>query len=664
MLCVNRTTGTGTSRWAAAGVALGIAAAAALVLAVVGPREAGHPAAAPAVEPDTPVRPAPAPDRLAAGCGSCHGAIAAAYRDHGMFRTVGRAHGVTTGTVTNPASKVRYDLTVTGDAAWLTATAPDGGIRRQRIVGRVGAGIFDTSWIATEVDTASGVATGRLFFAPVETVTGKGLQLSPFELHPRSAGLDMPATRDCFTCHTLDRVDGGTPRFPAHQLGADLFDSIGPLGCSACHGDAREHAAMMSGSQALGTRQAAVAGGLGVARLGRLTPGQQRDVCARCHLQGDARIDLVNGAPDRARPLAGQIPVLVPAAAQAGFRFVGQLERLALSACFRSSPAMTCTTCHNPHAGVRAQGVESFDRACIACHNPPPAHTGTHEGRSTPLTPAQVTGDAARSAAGCVDCHVRRSQPFDLPHVRTADHFIRRRIERPQHDVPHRQFAAREGALVLYDDGRLRAALGTAAGRRWADGVTAMGLLTMGRFAEAARLLASFPPPGSAAAREASAPEGFAPLETSAAFHTVRGYVLMAGGRMEEAARALSDAIAIDPNAADARMARARLSLDRGDVRGAGIDTEAVIRAFPQAEQPWDLRIEIAQRTGRPDLALSAADASTRLWPSNPRTWTIVAALAAGRGQSDRARQALERARTLSPSVVSNSRQPAVGNRP
>jgi hypothetical protein len=112
---------------------------------------------------------------------------------------------------------------------------------------------------------------------------------------------------------------------------------------------------------------------------------------------------------------------------------------------------------------VRAQGVESFDRACVACHEKLGPHTS--------LSVEHVTGEAARSERGCVDCHVRRSQPFDLPHVRTADHFIRRRIERPQHDIPHRQFAAREAGLTIFD-----------AGRRWSAGVMAMGLLTMGRF--------------------------------------------------------------------------------------------------------------------------------------------------------------------------------------
>jgi Tfp pilus assembly protein PilF len=125
--------------------------------------------------------------------------------------------------------------------------------------------------------------------------------------------------------------------------------------------------------------------------------------------------------------------------------------------------------------------------------------------------------------------------------------------------------------------------------------------------------------------------------------------VLMGSGKIEAATRAFSDAIAIDPGAADARMARARLRLDAGDVKGAGLDTEAVIKTYPLAEQPWDLRIEIARRMGRVDLALSAADASTRLWPFNPRTWALVAELAEQSGQTDRARQARERSLALGP---------------
>jgi hypothetical protein len=539
---------------------------------------------------------------------------------------------VASASVTNRITGTRYDVSTDVHGPTLTATAADGGTRRQRIVGRIGAGIFDTSWVGAEVDSASGVTSERLFFAPVETVTGHGLQLSPFELHAGSPGMDQALTNECLTCHTTD-----TPRpppFPANDLGSDAFARLSPLTCSACHGDVDRHLEIMNARTRGDGPQ-----GLGIARLARLAPGTQRDICARCHLQGDVRLELVAGAPSWDHPLAAQIPVVVPRRAEADFRFVGQLERLALSACFRNTPAMTCSTCHDPHTGASSQGVEKFDAACRNCHeNAQAQHT----------TLPQPTGS-------CVECHVRRSQPFDLPHVRTADHFIRPRIEPPALDVPHRQFSDQNGEVDLFDDGRLAAALKTKEGRRWRAGVLAMSLLAFGRFRESARFFEGFPAPGSEGARQPFAPPGFAPLETAAAFHTARGFALIGARRLDAARAAFSDAIAVDPRSAPARLARARMSLDAGDIRAAMIDTQAVIDTYPRAEQPWDLRIEIAQRVGRPDLALTAAEASTRLWPSNARAWLALSTFAAQRGDADRARRAAERARTLAPSLASSS---------
>jgi len=121
-------------------------------------------------------------------CAACHAAVVDRYLEHGMSRSIGPAEGVTAGTVTNPSSRIRYEVSAPPAGPLLTATFPDGGTRRQRIVGRIGAGIFDTSWVGAELD--GDAVTGRLFFAPVETLTGRGLALSPFELHPGSAGLD------------------------------------------------------------------------------------------------------------------------------------------------------------------------------------------------------------------------------------------------------------------------------------------------------------------------------------------------------------------------------------------------------------------------------------------------------------------------------------------
>ena len=305
---------------------------------------------------------------------------------------------------------------------------------------------------------------------------------------------------------------------------------------------------------------------------------------------------------------------------------------------------MTCTTCHEPHTSVAAQGTARFDAVCVGCHAVGRKHTS--------LPVRAVTGAEARTPGGCVDCHVRRSQPFDLPRVRSADHFIQRRIAAPRDDLPHRSFADQAGDLVVFDDGRLAAALQSPAGQRWRSGVLAMGLVTLGRFPEAARLFDAFPAPGSAAARQPAAPPGLAPLETHPAFHSVRALVLMASGRADQAEVAFTDALALDARDPDALLGRARLRLDRGDIAGALLDSQAVIEAHPDAEHPWDLRVEIAQRAGRPDLAVAALRASTRRWPSNAAAWLRLALLLRQQGDADGADEALRRARTLRPSLV------------
>lgn len=583
-------------------------------------------------------------------CARCHAEVVDRYLGHGMSRAIGPAGAVTPGVVFNAGSGARYELTSSGDGGLLTARSADGGVRRQRIVGRIGAGIFDTSWVGAEIDPETGRTTDRLFFAPVEAITGRGLELSPFELHAPSAGVDLGLTRECVTCHTLTEP-GALPRagvavggtgdrrlpFPANHLGSDGFAHLSGLSCAACHGDTVRHVEVVT------RKVTARDGDLGLARIKALPPAEQRDICARCHLQGEARVDLVDGRVRPGVPLGAQIPVVVTRARSADFRFVGQLERLELAACFTRSPAMTCTTCHQPHTSVAEQGTASFDRACTVCHDADPRHTA--------LTVLDVTGHEARTALGCVDCHVRRSQPFDLPHVRSADHFVRRRIERPEDDIPHRQFADLAGAVAIHDDGRLAPELETPAGRKWEAGVLGMALVTMARFDEARRRLSAFPPPGTPAARTPSAPDGFAPLETHAGFHTLRGMLLMSTGDIAGATAALSDAVIVDPPAPHARLTLARLSLGVGDLPRAMRETQAVIDAYPHAEAPWDLRVEIAERLGRSDLALSALDASTRLWPSNPHAWMKLGLLLE-RANADRARRAFSRARAISPSAA------------
>jgi hypothetical protein len=559
-----------------------------------------------------------------------------------MARTLGPAGQVPSGHVLDPSNGTRYELRLEAGQPWLVARGPDGGQRRQRVVGRIGAGLLDISWITAEAAPGTDADTGRLFFAPVETVTGRGLMLSPFAQHDHSAGVDFPLTADCLTCHTRDdpaRLPGASARqghiFPAHLLGRDAFQHLQPLGCEACHGDSTRHVRIVSG-----LAPPDEGGGVGITRLGQRPPGEQRDVCARCHLQGEQRFELA-AAPEPGAPLAGQIAVVVPEHASDDFRFVSQLERLALSACFKGG-RLTCTSCHRPHQGVRAQGTAAFDAACAACH--------TRCTRPATLTVDAVTGAPARTRAGCVDCHVRRSEPFDLPHVRSADHFVRRRIPRPVSGQPHRAGADAQAGLRVFDDGRLAQAWATPDGQRWRAGVLAMALSSGARTREALALFDGFPPPGSPAARQASRVPGLAPLHTSALFHHLRGLALQAGGRPREALLALDDALALDPGRAGARLTRAEFRLRAGDRRGLLEDTQTLIQAFPRAEAPWNLRAALALQGRSAPLALAAFEASTRAWPSDAGAWHEFGRLLRGAGRTLDARRAFGQAHLLAPS--------------
>lgn len=172
-----------------------------------------------------------------------------------------------------------------------------------------------------------------------------------------------------------------------------------------------------------------------------------------------------------------------------------------------------------------------------------------------------------------------------------------------------------------------------------------MGLLTLGRVDEAARHFeGAAPVPGS------GSPELTA-LATRPSFHQMRALALMASGRFEAAAAAFSDALELDPLDPGSLMGRARLYFDTGNVGGAVTDSQMLIDNYPRAEQPWELRVSMAERLGRPDLALAALEESTRRWPSNATSWYKLGLLLEQRGDGARARSAYERAKLLRPSL-------------
>ncbi len=638
----------------------------AVVLTCLGCADSPPPPERPA---DRARRPLPVPASLVT-CDACHAGVIEAFMGHAMADTLGPVVDVPTGTLTHPDTGEQYSFENTDRGLIAVARRRDGGLRRQLVVGRLGAGVQSTSLIGTEIDPI-GRLSGRLSFLPVENVRGHGLALAPFAITSPHTGFDQPVTRACLRCHSTASVaalpgaglsPAGHHVWPGNLLGPDAIASLPPLDCAACHGLTDEHEARMSSTTP------ATGHGAGIGRLRELPAPAQRDVCARCHLEGAAHLEL--GETDigpQASDFLARRPVLVPAAPGDDYRFVSQVERLALSACLQGAPeSMTCTSCHDPHSAVAAQGTASFDQRCLHCHadsplldpvatldTPPPRRRaepvpGGACNRPPTLTASDVTGAPARSSAGCVDCHVRRSQPFDLPHLRSADHFIRRRIPRPE-QLAVRHWDDAGGDLVVFDDGRLAPLLQTDAGRRWSQGLTALGLFRMGRDADAARRLEAFPDPGSPTAREPSAPAGLVSLEDNADFHHLRGLILERVDRPQQALAAYGDALALDDGHPEARLNRANLRLEQGDLPGALQDAELLLQRHPRAEKPWNLRARAAALAGDLPAAATALAASTERWGSDVNTWHELGRLLLTIDELEAARGALEQARLLAP---------------
>ncbi|MGQ0554076.1 MAG: tetratricopeptide repeat protein [Planctomycetota bacterium] len=562
-----------------------------------------------------------------------------------MSDSLGGIADAPTGEIQQPATSTTYRFSHGARGPELLTERADGGMRRQLLLGRIGAGRLDQAFVGTELDP-DGAPTGRLSFLPIERLTHGGLALAPFEQSAHAAGFDQPITAACLRCHT----SADARAYPRNALGTDAFSRLSPLDCSSCHGETSRHVALME------DRQRSDDGDLGLLRWAELPAATQRDVCASCHLEGEAHLDLratplglaqIRGP--QSEPLPSARPTLVPARALDDFRFVSQSERLVLSACFRAAPSMTCTSCHAPHDSVAAQGPESFDRACLACHITDSATAATGGcSRPADLTVQAVTGAEARSAEGCSDCHMRRSQPFDLPGVVSVDHWIRRRPPPPSRR-PMRHVADPGGALALFDDGRLAPALQSPAGRRWADELIAFGLFRQERGEEAAQQLPRNMDAHADAAPDAAA-AGLPSLSASAEALHLRALIHESAGELDEARRTWDRALAIDPAHPEARLDRAALRLLQSDVAGALSDAAELLRLHPQAEKAWNLRAHAALAGGDVRAAAEALMNSAVLWPSDAAVWQELGRLLLLLDEDGLARQALERAAALEPS--------------
>jgi tetratricopeptide (TPR) repeat protein len=184
-----------------------------------------------------------------------------------------------------------------------------------------GAGEKATTWVS-QADRDTYVEHGQSYFAAT-----KSMGLTPGHSDANDARyrtFDPDATiLRCFRCHATGPIALGPDR--------SVQPSEPGVVCETCHGPGGEH---VRSKGAPGT----------LLNPARLSSGELNEFCGVCHRNGPA-----NDWTDR-------------------WKTRHQPTYLNQAACFRkSNGALSCLTCHNPHAALSRRTAD-YDQRCTGCH--------------------------------------------------------------------------------------------------------------------------------------------------------------------------------------------------------------------------------------------------------------------------------------------------------
>lgn len=166
----------------------------------------------------------------------------------------------------------------------------------------------------------------------------------------------------CFQCHST-----GPPRLGA---GFRIEPAEPGVRCETCHGPGEEHVRLNGSRTAIGNPK-------------RLTAAALNDFCGSCHRKPPAAGDDTNW--------------------NNAWNVRHQPLYLSQSRCFlESRGALSCLTCHDPHAGVE-RSAGSYDARCGSCHG-------------------GVKHRTAIANASCSGCHMPAVKPQE--HLQFSNHWI------------------------------------------------------------------------------------------------------------------------------------------------------------------------------------------------------------------------------------------------
>jgi hypothetical protein len=549
-------------------------------------------------------------------CASCHAREAAKWRLHGMANALGpldnKSHGLFLPSpwLQNPQSGFAYQVREGKSAGQVEMAqerpAPAEGLpTHQRALlsdFRIGAGVADLSLVLREGDAWR--------FAPLEFFRHHGWAPAPQELGPGPPGFGHGITKDCLVCHSPDRPPAA---YPADALGDFVPKAIG---CATCHGDGKEHVALMRSGEFVADTK--------ILHPADLPSLRQVDLCARCHLEGDARIDLGGGLslPAPGSKLLDGRAVVVGREAKDDLRFVSQVRRLALSDCFTESPAMSCTTCHDAHLPPRLEGRSAMVQRCLSCHD----GIGSHG--STGWQPSLAEG----KTADCIDCHMPARRPLDLLNVSIQDHWIRVVPEAPAPLSPMRFLESASGDWVPF-------AYPQEPGLEEAEQQAVLAL------ARAALL------PNANHLQELQNLPQHRPLPQEA---KVRGILEAQLEQFTAAEASLREALEQPGHQAEVMEQLATVLIARGDEAALAEAAELanqLEQEFPAAPGPWRLRFLLAAKADDFAAAESALLASLDRDDTQAILWQKLGRLQRQQGQEEKAVASLMRAYAINPDL-------------
>ena len=266
--------------------------------------------------------------------------------------------------------------------------------RSERMDLVVGSGVRGESYLSWRGD--------GLFELPVSYWTDGKQWINSPGYRNGSPNFDRPATARCLECH-FSYAEALSSDVRANRF---VRASVQPgISCEVCHGPGARHAALFA--KGVPTKAADPL----ILNPKRFSRDRQVDLCALCHngasqQQIAAAFTYVPG-----QPLSTYLREESASNDTRPDVHANQVGLLKRSKCYLSSPAMTCSTCHEVHAPEQA--AASYSGKCLGCH------------RVEDCGIEQTQGPGI--AKDCVSCHMPIQQTNAIV-SQTGDKLIRTRM--------------------------------------------------------------------------------------------------------------------------------------------------------------------------------------------------------------------------------------------